>query len=75
MTSVAQHDPLHTGRVGTLTLKVGSYWAFKDSQKPHEDDSLTMLRIVHERHFYKKWANILALAFLICLIVSAVVGA
>ena len=68
-------DITTSGRVGTLTLRVGSYWAFKDAQKPHENDDLAMLRIVRERNFYHKWANILAGAFLIALLAAALVGA
>lgn len=67
-------DFVPQGRGGHIWLKIGSYWDFRNSKKPNEDDSVAMSRIITERNFYRKWATILAWTYLVALCAFAVVG-
>ncbi len=59
-------------RTGLLTLKVGTYWAFREAQKQGEDDDLTVFRLIRERNHFKKWSYILALATAGTVILAAI---
>ena len=59
-------------RVGILHLRVGTYWAFRESKRTGEDDDLALFRLIHERNHFKKWSYILALATAFAVILAAV---
>lgn len=59
-------------RVGLLQVRVGTYWAFREAQREHEDTDLALFRIIHERNHYKKWSYILAGATALACILAAV---
>lgn len=48
-------------RIGSIPLRVGSYWAFRNAMKSGEDTDMAMFRLLRERTHYRRWSYILAM--------------
>lgn len=59
-------------RVGILYLRVGTYWAFRETKRVGEDDDLAIFRLIRERNHFKKWSYILAAATAFACLLAAV---
>ena len=64
------YQPVQRCRTGLLQLRVGTYWMFRESQRPGEDDDLSMFRLIRERNHFKKWTYILAAATALAVILA-----